>query len=394
MMAQEKKESGMELLQKSRDRTHVWITSNLKGDPWIWGICIIMLFWSIVVVYSASVKDAYSQKDGDTEYYLYKHSVLCALSLVVMFYVHRIPYIKFVFVTRLAVWSSILLLIFTLFFGTSVNEASRWIEIPIIGQRFQPSEWAKVALISHLSLILARHIKGGWNTRELFMEPLALVGLVCGLIFTSNVSTALMLAGICFMLMYVGKVPIHYLFFTAIGVVFFATLAILLNSTQRSGTAQNRISAFFDKDVVVYQSQQSYMAMARGGIYGEGVAKSRQRRFLPEPQKDFIFAVAVEEYGTLGGTALIVMYLILLYRGLKAIEATKRPFGGLLSAGLTFVIVSQAFSAMAVTVGLVPVTGQTLPFFSQGGTSLLFTGIAMGMILSVSRGEKMDEQRI
>jgi cell division protein FtsW len=394
MMAQENKESGMELLQKSRDRTHAWITSNLKGDPWIWGICIIMLFWSIVVVYSASVKDAYSQKDGDTEYYLYKHSVLCALSLVVMFYVHRIPYIKFVFVTRLAVWSSILLLIFTLFFGTSVNEASRWIEIPIIGQRFQPSEWAKVALISHLSLILARHIKGGWNTRELFMEPLALVGLVCGLIFTSNVSTALMLAGICFMLMYVGKVPIHYLFFTAIGVVFFATLAILLNSTQRSGTAQNRISAFFDKDVVVYQSQQSYMAMARGGIYGEGVAKSRQRRFLPEPQKDFIFAVAVEEYGTLGGTALIVMYLILLYRGLKAIEATKRPFGGLLSAGLTFVIVSQAFSAMAVTVGLVPVTGQTLPFFSQGGTSLLFTGIAMGMILSVSRGEKMDEQRI
>jgi cell division protein FtsW len=115
---------------------------------------------------------------------------------------------------------------------------------------------------------------------------------------------------------------------------------------------------------------------------------------MPEPQKDFIFAVAVEEYGTLGGTALIIFYLIILYRGLKAIEATKRPFGGLLSAGLTFIVVSQAFSAMAVTVGLVPVTGQTLPFFSQGGTSLLFTGIAMGMILSVSRGEIVEEKRI
>lgn len=384
----------MDGFQKLREETQAWFSRNLKGDPWIWGICIGMLLSSIVVVYSASVKDAYSVKQGNTEYYLFKHSVLCFLSLLIMFFVHRIPYIKFVYVTRMAVWSSILLLIFAMFFGRSVNEASRWIEIPIIGQRFQPSEWAKVALIAHLSLILARHIKGGWNTRELFTEPLALVGVVCGLIFTSNVSTAFMLAGICFLLMFVGKVPIHYLLFTALGLVFFAGVAILLNSTQRSNTAQNRISSFLDKDVVVYQSQQSYMAMARGGLYGEGVAKSRQRRFLPEPQKDFIFAVVVEEYGTLGGTTLMVLYLILLFRGLKAIEATKRPFGGLLSAGLTFVVVSQAFSAMAVTVGLVPVTGQTLPFFSQGGTSLLFTGVAMGMILSVSRGEKMDEQKI
>ncbi|MEO6687071.1 MAG: FtsW/RodA/SpoVE family cell cycle protein [Dyadobacter sp.] len=384
----------MDGFQKLREDTQAWFSRNLKGDPWIWGICIGMLLSSIVVVYSASVKDAYSVKQGNTEYYLFKHSVLCFLSLLIMFFVHRIPYIKFVYVTRMAVWSSILLLIFAMFFGRSVNEASRWIEIPIIGQRFQPSEWAKVALIAHLSLILARHIKGGWNTRELFTEPLALVGVVCGLIFTSNVSTAFMLAGICFLLMFVGKVPIHYLLFTALGLVFFAGVAILLNSTQRSNTAQNRISSFLDKDVVVYQSQQSYMAMARGGLYGEGVAKSRQRRFLPEPQKDFIFAVVVEEYGTLGGTTLMVLYLILLFRGLKAIEATKRPFGGLLSAGLTFVVVSQAFSAMAVTVGLVPVTGQTLPFFSQGGTSLLFTGVAMGMILSVSRGEKMDEQKI
>jgi len=384
----------IESLQKLREDTQAWFSKNLKGDPWIWFICIVMLLWSIVVVYSASVKDAYSQKQGDTESFLIKHTALCFLSLMIMFFVHRIPYIKFVYVTRLAVYSAIILLVFTLFFGRSVNDAARWIEIPVIKQRFQPSEWAKVALVAHLSLILARHIKGGWNPRELFTEPLAFVGIVCGLIFVSNVSTAVMLAGICFLLMYVGKVPLNYLVFTAVGLVFFATVAILLNSTQRAGTAQNRITSFFDKDKVVYQSQQSYMAMARGGIYGEGVAKSRQRRFLPEPQKDFIFAVAVEEYGTVGGVTLIIFYLIILYRGLKAIEVTKRPFGGLLSAGLTFIVVSQAFSAMAVTVGLVPVTGQTLPFFSQGGTSLLFTGIAMGMILSVSRGENLEEKRI
>ncbi len=384
----------MESMQKFREDTQAWFSKNLKGDPWIWFVCIVMLLWSILVVYSASVKDAYSQKQGDTESFLIKHTALCFLSLMIMFFVHRIPYIKFVYVTRLAVYSAIILLIFTLFFGRSVNEAARWIEIPFIKQRFQPSEWAKVALVSHLSLILARHIKGGWNPRELFMEPLAFVGIVCGLIFVSNVSTAVMLAGICFLLMYVGKVPIRYLFFTALGLVFFASLAIYLNYTQRSGTAQVRMMAFFDRDKVVYQSQQSYIAMARGGLYGEGVAKSRQRRFLPEPQKDFIFAIAVEEYGTLGGVTLIIFYLIILYRGLKAIEVTKRPFGGLLSAGLTFIVVSQAFSAMAVTVGLVPVTGQTLPFFSQGGTSLLFTGIAMGMILSVSRGENLEEKRI
>lgn len=384
----------MESMQKFREDTQAWFSKNLKGDPWIWFVCIVMLLWSILVVYSASVKDAYSQKQGDTESFLIKHTALCFLSLMIMFFVHRIPYIKFVYVTRLAVYSAIILLIFTLFFGRSVNEAARWIEIPFIKQRFQPSEWAKVALVSHLSLILARHIKGGWNPRELFMEPLAFVGIVCGLIFVSNVSTAIMLAGICFLLMYVGKVPIRYLFFTALGLVFFASLAIYLKYTQRSGTAQVRMMAFFDRDKVVYQSQQSYIAMARGGLYGEGVAKSRQRRFLPEPQKDFIFAIAVEEYGTLGGVTLIIFYLIILYRGLKAIEVTKRPFGGLLSAGLTFIVVSQAFSAMAVTVGLVPVTGQTLPFFSQGGTSLLFTGIAMGMILSVSRGENLEEKRI
>jgi cell division protein FtsW len=384
----------IEALQKFREDTQAWFSRNLKGDPWIWFICIVMLLWSILVVYSASVKDAYSLKQGDTESFLVKHATLCFLSLVIMYAVHRVPYIKFVYVTRLAVYSAVILLIFTLFFGRSVNEAARWIEIPYIKQRFQPSEWAKVALISHLSLILARHIKGGWNTRELFTEPLFFVSIVCGLIFVSNVSTAVMLAGICFLLMYVGKVPLHYLLMTTLGLVFFATLAILLNSTQRSGTAQNRIAAFFDKDKVVYQSQQSYMAMARGGLYGEGVSKSRQRRFLPEPQKDFIFAITVEEYGTLGGATLIIFYLIILYRGLRAIEVTKRPFGGLLSAGLTFVVISQAFSAMAVTVGLVPVTGQTLPFFSQGGTSLLFTGIAMGMILSVSRGENIEEMKI
>jgi cell division protein FtsW len=365
----------------------------LKGDSRIWMVAIILLGWSTLVVFSASVKDAYSLKQGNTDYFLIKHVLFCVLAFLIMVFVHKIPYTRFAQVSRIGVLLCIPILLFAAFAGKNVNDASRWIEIPIIGQRFQPSEIAKIVLLTHLSVILARHLKGGWNTQKLLTEPMLMVGVVCGLIFPSNVSTAALLGAVCFMLMYVGKVPVRYLLFTALVLVFVAGGAIMLKTTQRSGTAQSRLQTFFNKDTVVYQSQQSYMAMARGGIKGEGISKSLQRRFLPEPQKDFIFAITVEEYGTIGGAFLIFLYLVLLYRGLRAIEKTKRPFGGLLSAGLTFSIVLQAFSVMGVTVGLLPVTGQSLPFFSQGGTSMLLTGLAFGMILSVSRGEQ-DEKAI
>ncbi len=374
-------------------RIQEWLVRNMKGDRYIWVIAITLLFWSIPVVYSASVKDAYTFKQGDTEYFLYKHILHCILALVVMYLVHLVPYTKFVRFTRLGVFLAIPLLLFAIFGGKSVNEASRWIEIPFLGHRFQPSEFAKVALITHLSLVLARHIKGGWTPRELFMEPIMLIGVICGLIFISNVSTALLIGAIAFMLMFVGKVPLKYLTLMLATLAFFGFLAVIFKAGTRTGTAQSRITAFMNKDTVGYQSKQSYMAMARGGLLGEGVAKSRQRRFLPEPQKDFIYAVTVEEFGTIGGFGLLMLYMALLYRGLQAIKKTKKPFGGLLSAGHTFGIVFQALCTMAVTVGLFPVTGQNLPFFSLGGTSMLLTAVSLGMILSVSRGE-LEEKNI
>ena len=167
----------------------------------------------------------------------------------------------------------------------------------------------------------------------------------------------------------------------------------MLKLGQRGSTAESRIEQFLDKDKVAYQASHSFIAMARGGLFGEGVAKSRQRRYLPHSNSDFVFAIVVEEYGTIGAILMISAFLLLLYRGMRAIEKPKRPYGGLLSAGLTFSIVFQAFATMAVTVGLLPVTGQTLPFVSKGGTSMLFTGLAMGIILSVSRGE-LEEKTI
>lgn len=381
------------MLKETYDSTQKWISENLKGDKVIWGICFSLLAFSIPIVYSASVKDAYALKNGNTEQYLFKHVAFCALALLVMFGIHRIPYTKMIPFSRLGVWISIPFLLFTTFRGESVNEASRWIMIPIINYKLQPSEIAKLLLIAHLSLVLARNLKGKWDTRKLLSEPILMIGSICALIMLDNISTAAILFAVCLLLMFVGNVPVKYLVATVLVCAALGAVAVSTKTSKRSGTGASRMKMFFNKDTVAYQSAQSYMAMARGGIKGEGTSKSRQRRFLPEPQKDFIYAITVEEYGTIGGVALIGAYLLLLYRGLRAISIPKRPFGGILSAGLTFSIVFQAFTTMAVTVGLFPVTGQALPFFSQGGTSMVITAVAMGMILSVSRGE-FDEKQV
>lgn len=381
------------MVQNVIDATQDWFVKNLKGDPVLWSVAVFLLGGSVFVVYSASVMESYLEYNGDTEYLLYKQIQSVILAFVVMYIVHRIPYTKFVIFSRLGVWLSVILLLFTFIKGISVNEASRWVEIPIINQRFQPSELAKVALIAHLALVLARRFKGGWHTPETLVEPIFMIGLVCALIYRSNISTAALLGATCFMMMYVGKVPLRYLFFTCITFLVCTGLLFVLKLGERDSTASSRLKQFFNADQIAYQTSHSYIALARGGLTGEGVAKSRQRRILPHGNSDFVFAIIVEEYGTLGALSVIGAFLLLLYRGLKAIEKPKRPYGGLLSAGLTFSIVFQAFVTMAVTVGLLPVTGQTLPFVSKGGTSMLFTGLAMGIILSVSRGE-LEEKTI
>ncbi len=370
-----------------------WLGQNMKGDPILWFVSFLLLMASVIVVYSASVKDAYSLMQGNTDYFLIKHGLMCIAGFAAMLAVHRIPYYRFARYSRIAVWFCVVLLVFTMFNGKSVNDASRWLEIPVINQRFQPSEIAKIVLITHLSLILARHIKSDWKDKKMLTEPMIVVGVVCGLISDNNISTCLLLGTVCFLLMFVGKVPVKYLAIAGLASVLVLAILVQFKGSGRSGTAVSRMSTYFNKDTVDYQSMQSYMAMARGGLTGVGTSKSVHRRFLPEPQKDFIYAVLVEEYGTFAGLGLLSLYIIILIRGLQAIDKTKRPFGGLLSAGLTFSIVIQALSAMAVTVGLFPVTGQTLPFFSQGGTSIILTGIAMGMIISVSRGD-LEEKNI
>jgi cell division protein FtsW len=217
------------------------------------------------------------------------------------------------------------------------------------------------------------------------MPILIWTGIVIGLITLSNVSTAAMLLITCLLLMYFGRVPMKFLGMLVIVGVLAGSVAMLIGS--RGKTAFARIERFLDREELDYQTEQSFIAIANGGIIGRGMGKSHQKNFLPHPYSDFIYAVIIEEYGMLGGLTVLFLYLVLLYRGMMAVASSSNAFGGLLSAGLSFLLAIQAMLNMAVAVGLVPVTGQPLPLVSMGGTSLLFTGISFGIILSVSRGE-------
>jgi cell division protein FtsW len=216
-------------------------------------------------------------------------------------------------------------------------------------------------------------------------------GLICGLIALSDFSSAALLFATCMLLMFIGRVPMKYL--TALVVVGMVAVMFALAVGQRGGTVRNRMEAFFSTENVPFQAEQAYIAVAKGGLLGEGPGNSSQKNFLPNPYSDFISAILVEEYGLLGALFVIGLYLTLLYRGMLAAAQSERAFGGLLSAGLSFSLVIQAMINMAVSVGLVPITGLPLPLVSMGGTSLLFTGISVGIIISVSQGEQFTLEK-
>lgn len=361
-----------------------WAYRNLKGDPMIWFIVLILSLFSILVVYSATGSLAYKMMDGNTEYYLVKHAVLVGVSFLAIWVAHRIDYRYYSKLSRLVLWLSVPLLLFTWLFGTSINEASRWLTIPVINQAFQPSDLAKLALIVTLASMLSKRQKSIDDFQRAIVPMLFWIGLICGLIALTNFSTAILLFLTCMLILFIGRVPVKYLAMLVVICAAFGSVAFLIG--QRGGTALSRVEDFIEGDTP-YQAKQAYVAIASGGVFGKGPGQSDQRNFLPHPYSDFIYAIILEEYGIIGGVIVLFLYLALLYRGMKAAEDNDRAYGGLLSAGLSFALVIQALVNMGVAVGLGPVTGLTLPFISMGGTSQLFAGLALGIILSVSRGE-------
>lgn len=365
-----------------------WAERHIKGDPVIWFVVIALSVLSILVVYSATGTLAYRRMGGDTEHYLIRHSLLVGLGILAMWMVHKVDYRYFSRLSWLALWLSVPLLFMTWKFGININEASRWIRIPIINQAFQPSDLAKLALIMTVASMLSKRQQRIDDLKESLVPVLIWCGVICGLIALSNWSTALLLFATCMLLMFIGRVPVKYLFI--LGVVGVLAGSVALSVGQRGATVASRLQGYMDPQEVPFQAKQSYIAIATGGITGKGPGQSEQRNYLPHPYSDFIYSIIIEEYGLAGGVGVIILYLILLYRGMRVVAKSDRAYGGLLSAGLAFALVMQAMVNMAVAVGLVPITGLPLPLVSMGGTSLLFTGIALGIILSVSRNESRE----
>lgn len=365
-----------------------WVDNNLKGDPVIWAIVIILSILSVWAVYSATGTLAYKNMGGNTEHYLWRHGFLIILSLVAMWAAHQVDYRYYAKISRFALWISVPLLIFSWQFGTSLNEASRWITIPVIDKTFQPSDLAKLALITQLASMLARRQQNIKDFKESLVPILLWCGLICGLIAMTDFSTAALLLAICMILLFIGRVPVKYLVMLSFVGLIAGSIAFSIG--QRRETAISRIQDFINPEEIPFQAKQSFIAIATGGITGKGPGNSLRRNQLPHSYSDFIFAIIVEEYGIIGAAIVIMLYLGLLYRGMMTATKSERVYGGLLSAGLSLALVLQAMVNIGVAVGLLPITGLPLPLVSMGGTSLLFTGISLGIILSVSRGE-IDE---
>jgi cell division protein FtsW len=373
-----------------------WLKKNLEGDYQIWTVIAALSLISIIVVASASGRLAV-QGDGNIFFLVVKHSIYMSVGLAAMWFFHRFDYHKIAVFSNIGVIFSIFLLLYAFRFEHGINNANRWIHMG--GLTFMPSDIAKLSLITNLAFMLAKrqHLEYRFND----VVPMAAkIIVVSACIALTNVSTALLLCATCFLLMFIGRVPLKFIGMVIIGLFLAGTILVMTGSGSRIETARNRISNYVknfkgkkDKDADKdenYQIERSYYAIANGGLTGKGPGKSQQRYFLSESESDFIYAIIIEEWGMIGGLFVMGLYLWFLYRGMKAVDSSGRAFGGLLSAGLTFSLVIQAMVHMGVATGLGPVTGQPLPLLSMGGSSLLFTGAMIGIIISVSKDKVRD----
>lgn len=364
----------------------------VKGDRAIWAIIIILSIASLLSVYSATGSLAYKMQGGNTSYYLFKQLVSLSFGIGIIIFMLNVKPGWVAGISLIVLYFSMGLLVYTLIRGVNLNQAARWLPIPGSGLTFQPSEIAKLAVIIYVASVLARHQKEGQPTKEAFWPIVIHVGLVAGLIFTENLSTALLVVAVSVAMMFVGRVPIRYLLVTGAVIVGFTALVLVfanhVDFLPRAKTWSSRVEQFFnseDQENSSYQADQSKIAIATGGFFGRGPGNSHQRNFLPHPYSDFIFAIIAEEYGMLGALVIIVCYIMLLGRVVYIVNTSRRTFPAFMAFGLGLMLASQAFLNMGVAVGIFPVTGQPLPLVSLGTTSIFFSCVAFGLILGVSR---------
>ncbi len=367
------------------------ILSNFKGDKVIWIVVLFLSIFSMLAVYSSTGTLAYRFQHGNTEYYILKHLFILLMGGALMFAAHRLKYTFYARIANILFGISILLLLYTLFFGSNINEASRWATIPVLNVSFQSSDVAKLALIILVAKFLTKKQDSITDFKKTFVPILIRIGLVVLLILPGNLSTAALIFITSLVLIYIGGVKIKYLaYLFATGIIGFILFILVAKISPqiggRIGTWQNRIVSFWGGDGSdKFQVEQSKIAIASGGFFGKMPGNGTQKNFLPHPYSDFIFAIIIEEYGILGGFFMLGLYIILFTRGYRLVVKFPHTFGALLAIGLSFSLTFQALINMLVAVDLIPVTGQPLPLVSMGGTSIWFTCISIGIILSVSR---------
>lgn len=373
------------------------LSNYIKGDRVIWAVVLLLSIFSVLAVYSSTGTLAFKYKQGNTEYYLIKHFVILVFGFTLMYLAHLIKYTYYSRLSQIALYISIPLLFMTMFSGTDINEARRWLTLPVVNLTFQSSDLAKLALIMYTARLLAKKQEQIKDFKSAFVPIMIPILVICALILPADLSTSVVLFFSCFVMLFIGRINFKYLAaFAGIALFILAIFIIILQNSEnqgRLGTWKNRIEAFASEDGESnYQVEQSKIAIANGGIVGRLPGNSTQKNFLPHPYSDFIFAIIVEEYGLIGGMIVVFLYLILLYRGIRIVTRCPGTFSAFLTFGLSFSLVFQALINMAVAVNLIPVTGQPLPLISMGGTSIWFTSLAIGIILSVSRVTEKEEE--
>ncbi len=377
------------------------LLGKIKGDRIIWAVVLLLTLLSFLAVYSSTGTLAYKYHGGNTEYYMLKHVIILIFGLLLMYLAHLPKYTYYSRVFQVALYLAIALLILTYFIGLDINRATRLIRLPF-NLTFQTSDIAKITLIIYLARVLTKKQDQIKDFRSAFVPIMLPVLIITGLILPANFSTAAMLFVISMVLIFIGRVRIRYIMgMIGIGIAILAIVILILHNMPegkqwRYVTWKNRIENFMNgesKDN--YQVEQSKIAIATGGIVGKMPGNSTQRNFLPHPYSDFIFAIIVEEYGLIGGVVVVLLYLVLLFRAVNIVTRAPGTFGSFLTIGVAFSLVFQAMINMGVAVNLLPVTGQTLPLVSMGGTSIWFTSLAIGIILSVSKElDKRDCEQV
>lgn len=395
------------------------LLSKTKGDKVIWALVVLLTLVSLLAVYSATGSLAYKNYKGNTEIYLFKQIAFIMAGIMVIYFAHLVNYTFYSRAAQIAFLISLPLLFYTLFFGVKMNEGSRWIRLPLINMTMQTSDFARLALFMYLARLISKKQAVIKDFKKGFLPVIAPVAITCALIAPANLSTALLLGASCLLLMFIGRVSTKHILMT-IGVALVPILILISAAVIRHGKEKNedntvvakkttsstltgrvdtwigRVESFIygskdDVDNAAYQTNQAKIAISKGGVFGVGPGNSTTRDYLPQAYNDFIYAIIMEEYGLVGGAFIMFIYLVFLYRCIRIYKRCPYAFGAFLALGLSFTLAIQAVANMAVTVNLFPVTGVTLPLVSMGGTSFIFTCLAIGIILSVARNVEQIE---